>query len=55
MAKIWRRIAVYSREKFDQLKAYQNAVELLSVSSLHITRMPVILFIAQKSTDYGLG
>ena len=34
VANIWRRIALYSKEKSDQLKAYQTAVELLSVSDL---------------------
>ena len=34
VARVWRRIALYSKETSDQLKAYQNAVELLLVSLL---------------------
>ena len=44
VAKIWRRIALYSTEKGDQLKAYQNAVELLSVSLPQLNQSYVIRY-----------
>ena len=36
VARLWQHVALHSKEKADQLKAYQNAVELLSVSPPHL-------------------
>ena len=34
VAHMWRRVALCSKEQVEQLQAYQNAIEALTVSSL---------------------
>ena len=39
VAHMWRRVALCSKEKTEQLQAYQNAIEALSVSKIKSNRI----------------
>ena len=42
---MWRRVALSSKESVEQLQAYQNAIEALSVSTIYIEHACLLLIL----------